>query len=208
MTLPDPSHYPAPVRANVTGLLLAGGLGRRMGGQDKGLVQVDHHTLAQHVLRRLQPQVGTVLINANRNPKIWAALGWPVVPDFLQGFLGPLAGLHAGLHACTTPWLACVPCDAPCLPLDLVPRLASAAQEAGAELAVASAGSQMQPVFALMRRTALSKLEQAVHAGRRRADSWLPMTQHVRVEFADPLAFRNINTPQELQALRDESHNS
>jgi molybdopterin-guanine dinucleotide biosynthesis protein A len=105
---------------SITGLLLAGGMGRRMGGRDKWLLDLDGQTMASRVIERLLPQVGRLPINANRNLDTWRAYGLPVVSDQIGGFSGPLAGMHAGLRACSTPWLLTVPCDSPFLPLDLV----------------------------------------------------------------------------------------
>ena len=105
---------------DVTGIVLAGGMGRRMGGVDKGLVELEGRPLVAHVLARLAPQVGALLINANQNRERYAAFGHPVVPDEVGGFAGPLAGLHAGMTHAATPYVATVPCDSPFLPPDLV----------------------------------------------------------------------------------------
>src|SRR3954468_21527678 len=140
----------------VTGLILAGGRGSRMGGVDKGLQNFLGMPLALHTLMRLQPQVSEVLVNANRNLAAYEALGVPVWPDALPDFAGPLAGFLTGLEHCETPWLVTVPCDTPLFPLDLVARLAQAAVEADADIAMASAPEQdgqlrAQPVFCLVK---------------------------------------------------------
>lgn len=192
---------PAPRREEITGLLLAGGMGRRMGGADKGLVEYGGRPLAARALERLAPQVGAVLVNANRNLAAWRAFGHPVIEDRIAGFAGPLAGLHAGLAACATPWLVTVPCDSPNLPVDLVTRLADGIAAAGADLAVAGAAGRWQPVFALLRRELAGALEDYLAAGERKIDRWFAGLDHVVVEFDDAGAFANINTAEELRDL-------
>ncbi|MCK9380719.1 MAG: molybdenum cofactor guanylyltransferase [Sulfuritalea sp.] len=188
--------------SEVTGLLMAGGLGRRMGGVDKGLMAIDGKPMASWVFERLRPQVGQVLINANRNLEEWQSYGVPVVSDAIGGFSGPLAGFHAGLLACTTPWLATVPCDSPFLPHDLVARLAAAATEAGADLAVVRSERRLQPVFALLRRKLLPSLEHFLQGGGRKIDRWFEEVKLAVVDFDDAAAFTNINTPEELAGAR------
>ena len=136
----------------ITGLVLAGGLGRRMGGVDKGLQLLDGRRLVERVIERLAPQVDTLVVNANRNLDAYAGLGYPVVADRIEGFAGPLAGIHAGLTACATPLLATAPCDAPFLPADLVARLRAALESQPSHIAVARTVDGLQPTFALMRR--------------------------------------------------------
>lgn len=186
----------------VTGLLLAGGLGRRMGGVDKGLVAIEGQPMAAWVLERLRPQVGQVLINANRNLDEWRSYGAPVVTDVIGGFSGPLAGVHAGLLACASPWLATVPCDSPFFPRDLVARLAAGASAAGADLAVVRSDSRLQPVFALLRRDLLPSLETFLHGGGRKIELWFGEVKLAVVDFDDTAAFANINTPEELAGAR------
>ena len=187
--------------ANVTGIVLAGGQGRRMGGVDKGLVVLDGRPLIAHVLARLAPQVADVLINANQNLERYAAFGAPVVPDALGGFAGPLAGLHAGLARATRDFVVTVPCDSPFLPEDLVGRLASARAEHDADLAVAKTFEQPHPVFALVRRAVLPHLAAFLAAGGRKIDAWYATLRVTEVTFDDEAeAFRNINTAEELAA--------
>lgn len=190
---------------DVTGLVLAGGLGRRMGGADKGLMPLAGRPLIRHVLDRLEPQVASVLISANQHLDVYRRLGHPVLTDAITGFAGPLAGLHAGLGAATTPLLVTVPCDSPFLPLDLVDRLLAARSAAGAQLAVARTLAQPQPVFALVERALLSHLEAFLAAGGRKVDRWYASLRVVEVAFDDVHdAFRNINTPAELAAAAAE----
>lgn len=194
--------YPLPQRANITGVLLAGGLSRRMSAEgrsvDKGLRLLDDQPLAWHVIRRIQPQVGALMINANRNLDAWRAFGLPVFEDRIDGFAGPLAGLDAAMARIRTPWIMTVPCDTPALPDDLVERLAQAATSTCAEVAVARTGTQAQPVFSLVRSSLHAHLSEFLATGRRRIDAWYAPLRVTEVDFSDPLAFRNLNTEQDL----------
>jgi molybdopterin-guanine dinucleotide biosynthesis protein A len=182
----------------VTGLLLAGGQGRRMGGVDKGLQQLRGKPMARHVIERLAPQVDELLINANQNIEQYQALGYRVIPDAIGGFAGPLAGLHRGLGEAAYPLVVTAPCDSPFLPLDLVARLKAALDAHQADLAVAKTGDQPHPVFCLCRRSALAGLTAFLHSGGRKIDHWYSALKVVEVPFADEAAFRNINTPGDL----------
>jgi molybdenum cofactor guanylyltransferase len=185
----------------ITGLVLAGGQGRRMGSVDKGLVELNGRPLIGHVLARLAPQVADVLINANQNLERYASFGAPVVPDAVGGFAGPLAGLHAGLTRATREFVVTVPCDSPFLPGDLVARLAAARAAHDAQLAVARTFDQPHPVFALVRRDVLPHLAAFLEAGGRKIDAWYATLRIVEVAFDDEAdAFRNINTKDELAA--------
>ena len=187
--------------ADVTGIVLAGGQGRRMGGVDKGLVDLAGAPMIAHVLTRLAPQVGDVLINANQNLDCYRAFGQPVVEDAVGGFAGPLAGLHAGLARAGGELVVTVPCDSPFLPLDLVMRLRAALDREGAQLAVAKTFDQPHPVFALVRRDVLPNLAAFLAAGGRKIDAWYAALRIVEVAFDDEAdAFRNINTADELAA--------
>lgn len=185
----------------VTGLILAGGRARRMDGNDKGLVPLAGRPLVAHVIERFAPQVGALLINANRNHEAYAAFGHPVIADALPDFAGPLAGLHAALQACGTPLLATVPCDAPRLPSDLVARLLADMQAANAPAAVAFAGERLQPTFMLCRREVLVELERYLAADGRRIHTWLEGIGARAVAFANLSAFVNVNTPSDLAEL-------
>jgi molybdopterin-guanine dinucleotide biosynthesis protein A len=181
----------------VSGIVLAGGQGRRMGGVDKGLVHLRGKPMVAWVLERLAPQVGEIVINANQNLEAYAAFGHRVVPDDVGGFAGPLAGLHAGLAAVAHELAVTVPCDSPFLPLDLVARLRAAL---GAnELAVAKTGDQPHPVFSLVRRSVHAHLGAFLAGGGRKIDAWYASLKVVEVPFDDEAdAFRNINTREEL----------
>ncbi|MGH8671208.1 MAG: molybdenum cofactor guanylyltransferase MobA [Burkholderiales bacterium] len=189
------------VKRRVTGVVLAGGQGRRMGSIDKGLAVMRGRPMAAWVLERLAPQVDEVLINANQNLEQYAALGYRVIPDSLGGFAGPLAGLQRALGEAAHPLVATVPCDSPFLPLDLVARLYAALESHHAQLAVARTGAQPHPVFCLCRRDLLDNLTRFLDAGGRKIDTWYAGLQHLEVPFDDQAeAFRNINTRDELHA--------
>lgn len=184
----------------ITGLVLAGGQGRRMGSVDKGLVLLDGRPMAQHVIERLAPQVDEILINANQHASEYAALGHRVIPDQIGGFAGPLAGLHVGLAQARHRLIASVPCDSPFLPADLVTRLREALQDRRADLAVARTFDQPHPVFALVRQEVLPHLTRFLDGGGRKIDAWYATLATVEVAFDDEAdAFRNINTADELR---------
>ncbi|MBI3374566.1 MAG: molybdenum cofactor guanylyltransferase [Betaproteobacteria bacterium] len=185
----------------VTGIVLAGGQGRRMGGVDKGLQALRGRPMIAAVLERLAPQVDEVLINANQNLEAYARFGYRVVADEVGGFAGPLAGLASGMKAASQPLVVTVPCDSPFLPADLVARLRAALEARGADLAVAKTGAQPHPVFALARRSLLANLEAFLAAGGRKIDAWYAPLAVVEVAFDDEAeAFSNINTRDELAA--------
>ena len=181
----------------VSGIVLAGGLGRRMGGVDKGLQLLHGKPMVAHVLERLAPQVSEIIINANQNLAAYEKFAHRVVRDDIGGFAGPLAGLHAGLKAIATPLAVTVPCDSPFLPGDLVSRLRKSLREN--QLAVAKTGTQAHPVFALVRKDVLQNLEAFLAGGGRKIDAWYASLEFVEVLFDDEAdAFRNINTLEEL----------
>ena len=207
MTDPSLVIRPSSLRAaQVTGLVLAGGMGRRMESRDKGLVPFRGRPMVAHVMERLAPQVGAMLINANRHTEQYAAYGYPVVTDEVGGFAGPLAGLHAGMRACATPLIVTAPCDSPFLPLDLVARLQMAMQDAIADAAVVRAGGFAQPVFALYQVSLLPSLTAFLEGGGRKIDTWYAQHRVADVDFADEAAFANINTIEELQAHEQGKH--
>lgn len=187
----------------VTGIVLAGGLGRRMGGVDKGLLPFQGKPLVAHVLERLRPQVDELLVNANRETERYAAFGYPVIADAIGGFAGPLAGLHSGMTVARHPLVLTVPCDSPFLPADLAARLRQALDEHGADLAVAKTGDRAHPVFCLCRASLLPNLTGYLQNGGRKIDAWYAGLNTVEVAFDDqPQAFANINTPEELACLQ------
>lgn len=191
---------------DITGLILAGGRGSRMGGVDKGLQNHRGIPLAMHAVLRLAPQVGHLMINANRNLGAYESFGVPVWPDALADYPGPLAGFLAGLEHCETPYLVTVPCDTPNFPTDLVERLATELERHDAEIAMASTngpdGAQVQPVFCLMKSTLMESLVRFTQSGQRKIDKWTALHRCVEVPFDDEAAFFNANTPDELRQLQ------
>jgi molybdopterin-guanine dinucleotide biosynthesis protein A len=187
----------APTRPEITGLLLAGGRGSRMGGVDKGWVLFDGRPLVRHVFDRFVPQVGSLLISANRSLDDYRQLAEVVTDEHadlpLEAFAGPLAGLLAGMNRARTDWIALAPCDAPALPTDLVARLAEYIGEASVAFPVA--GGRTQPAFALVRCSARASLRAFLQAGGRAMHRWYDTVSAVAVGFDDLGAFRNINQP-------------
>ena len=202
----------------VTGVILAGGRGSRMGGVDKGLQNFRGMPMAMYTMLRLAPQVGEVMINANRNLAAYESFGVPVWPDSISDYAGPLAGFLTALEHCETDYLLTVPCDTPLFPQDLAARLGEALEREDAEIAMAAAreedpgsesgaGSQMrpQPVFSLMKRELMESLVRFTHGGGRKIDAWTAQHRTVLVPFDregdDPSAFFNANTLAELHRL-------
>ncbi len=194
---------PPAVRERVTGLVLAGGQGRRMSadgnGVNKALQSFRQSTLIEHVLQRLVPQVETVIINMNEASPLFESGKHQLLKDEFIGFQGPLAGIHAGLKACRTPWLLCVPCDSPFFPTDLLERMLAAMRTETFDICVASSSGQWQPVFALIRVELAEDLEQYLRSGERKIDLWYRRHRTQVVVFEDPRAFLNFNTLDELQ---------
>ncbi|MDO8306610.1 molybdenum cofactor guanylyltransferase MobA [Herminiimonas sp.] len=191
--------------SQITGLILAGGRGTRMGTVDKGLQMFRSAPMALHVLMRLSPQVGYVMINANQNIAPYEGFGVPVWQDEMQGFAGPLAGLQTGMVHCDTDYLVTAPCDSPFLPADLVERLAAGLEEKNADLAVAVTGAgdtrQAHPVFCLAKTSLLPHLTLYLQEGGRKFDKWYASLNVAEVHFDEEDAFRNINTRDELHQL-------
>jgi molybdenum cofactor guanylyltransferase len=191
---------------DITGLILAGGLGSRMGGVDKGLQDHLGVPLALCALRRLAPQVGKIMINANRNIPAYEALGASVWPDELADYPGPLAGIIAGLAHCETPYLVTVPCDTPNFPLDLVERLARGLAAIDGDMAMActrEAGAmRRQPVFSLMRISVRESAIAFLRSGQGNVGSWASGQRCAQVVFEDGGAFFNVNTPADLAKLQ------
>ena len=196
----------------ITAVILAGGRGSRMGGVDKGLQNFNGVPLALHTLMRLGPQVGDVIINANRNLAAYESFGVPVWPDItsMGDYAGPLAGFMTGLERCETPYLLTIPCDTPLFPHDLVTRMADAFEANDADFAVASAPEEdgqikAQPVFCLMGTHMLESLMAFTHSGGRKIDAWTAQHKVVHVPFNlpsdDVYAFVNANTLAELHKL-------
>lgn len=191
---------------DITGLILCGGKGTRMGGVDKGLQNHRGIPLALHAMLRLQPQVQQVMVNANRNLAAYESMGMAVWPDPVADYPGPLAGWLAGLEHCETPYMVTVPCDTPGFPVDLVARLAAALQAEDAEIAMAATREdgrvQVQPVFCLLKADLMESLVSYLQSGQRKIDRWTAQHRCAQVLFDDSSAFFNANTPEELAQLQ------
>lgn len=186
----------------ITGVILAGGRGRRMGGVDKGLVELHGKPMVSHVIGRLEPQVAELFINANRETARYEALGLTVIEDDVPGFAGPLAGLHKAMKLASHPYVLAVPCDSPILPAKLAQRFINAMIERDADIVIAKAGAQVHPVFCLCRTSLLPSLESYLQSGGRKVEDWQRKHDLVEVVFDDQSdAFYNVNTSEELAHL-------
>lgn len=204
MYMPDDSHN-QPVEHRVAAVVLAGGLARRMGGVDKGLVELNGKPMVEWALQRILPQVGRVIINANRNPELYGRFAVPVVADAIEGHLGPLAGLLTAMQYFDEDYVFMCPCDSPFLPPTMVKTLYDAMQSESAGIAVATDGERQQPVFLLAHKKCLPSLQKFLAAGERKIDRWFNEEKLVEVSFAGHAdAFRNINTEEELMAVEKE----
>ncbi len=187
---------------NVTGIILAGGKAKRMGGQDKGLLEINGITMISYVIRALEPQVASILINANRNIEIYEKYGYPVFTDNLNDYQGPLAGIAVAMHKCTTPYICTCPCDGPLIADDLVSRLYNSTKNRNAEIAVAHDGRRIQPVYALIQCDLLESLNEYLNSGERKIDRWFEQHKLIEVDFSDNKdCFINVNTPEDKNSL-------
>lgn len=185
----------------VTGVILAGGQARRMGGIDKGLVELNGVTMCKIVIDLLRPQVSEVLVNANRNLEVYRSYGVRVVQDTTSGYLGPLAGLASAMNIAETPWIITVPCDGPFLNSDYVLRMMSMTDE-DVEIVVARDSDRMQPTYILVKVKLLNSLNEFLNSGERKIDQWFVKHRYAEADFSDTQeCFRNINTIQD----RDEA---
>lgn len=185
----------------ITGVVLAGGQGRRMGGMDKGLLEFAGQTLIEHVLQKLTPQLKNFVINANRNQQRYSSYG-DVISDSVSDFAGPLAGILAAMEHVDSRYVLCVPCDSPFLPPTLVERMWRQLNAHMASIAVAHDGSRLQPVFALIDRQLQDSLRDYLHSGERKIDRWYEQHNMVTVDFSDsPDTFININCAEELAQI-------
>lgn len=185
----------------IAGLILAGGKSTRMGGQDKASLSLNGKPMIEWVIERFRPQVDSLLLNSNDSGAKIASLAYPVVADTISGYPGPLAGLHAGMARTQAPLLACVPCDAPLLPRDLVARLHQNLQADQADIAVARTAGGLQPTFLLCRRTLGPRIEEFLGEGGRAFRQWLAQQHCIEVYFPDEAAFSNVNTPQDMDLI-------
>ncbi len=190
-------------KPKITGVILAGGRGSRMGGRDKGLIKLDGRPLIEYAIDALLPQVDELLISANRNTERYARYGFRVIEDSLPDYQGPLAGILAGLDAATNELVQFLPCDVPGIPADLTKRLYLEYVTTSAEICVPKAGERDHPVCSLMQVSVRDSLEDFLAAGGRKFMGWLASRHTTAVAFTeDPCAFANINTPEALQAFR------
>lgn len=193
----------------IDAVILAGGMARRMGGDDKGLVELNGKAMIEHTIERIKPQVKEILINANRNQTRYAEFGFTVLSDEYTGFLGPLAGMITAMGHTQADYLLVVPCDCPLLPRDLVARLLASIETNNAELAVASDGEREQPVVMLLKPSLRESMTAFLEAGERKIDFWYAKHRFAVAAFADqPNAFVNVNTPEQKQRLAAEINQS
>ncbi|HEU5339082.1 MAG TPA: molybdenum cofactor guanylyltransferase MobA [Sulfuricaulis sp.] len=192
-------------RDDITGVILAGGRARRMGGIDKGLILLNGRPMVEYVITAMRTEVNKLMINANRHLEQYAAFGCPVIPDIMNGYLGPLAGIASGMHASSTPYIVTAPCDSPLIASNLVQRLYETLTREGADISVAHDGERMHPVFALIRRDLLPNLLDFLDTGQRKIDLWYAQHRLAVAYFRDqPEAFRNVNNPEERAELENE----
>ncbi len=187
---------------SVTAVILAGGMARRMGGQDKGLIELNGRPIVEYIIEALRPQAEHIVINANRNLAQYGCYGYPVVEDIVSEYCGPLAGMASGLRAATGDRIVTVPCDSPFVPPILVERLNSALMTGDIDLSVAQDGQRMQPVFTMLRRRLLPSLLAYLENGGRKVDTWYASHATALVDFSDwPETFININTPRDKASV-------
>ena len=189
---------------DITAVILAGGKARRMGGEDKGLIELQGKPLLDYIIAGLRPQAGQIIINANRNLERYHAFGYPVVADMMGEFPGPLAGMATGMQAATTPFILAVPCDSPFVPVQLCETLRSEMEKVDAEISVAHDGTRVQPVFALLRCELLPNLLSYLNEGGRKVDTWYAQHRLALADFsAMPDVFLNMNTPADRLVIED-----
>ena len=188
---------------DITAVILAGGQGRRMGGQDKGLIEIGGQVLVEILIGRLEPQTSNIMINANRNRERYQAFGYPVVSDQLDDYQGPLAGFACAMNAVDTDFILTLPCDGPLLAADYVAKFIASQAQTGAPICVADDGDRLQPVHALIRVNLLPSLNSFLDSGDRKIDRWYAMHDFVHTDFSDCAdMFRNINTPADQESMR------
>ena len=193
-------------KKDVTGVILAGGQARRMQGQDKGLALLNNKPMIEYVIESLKPQVGALLINANRNLGKYATYGFDIVSDELSGYHGPLAGMASALNKVTTPYMLTTPCDSPFMVDDLAERLINALETNDADISVAHNGERMQPVFCLIKKELLPSINDFLNEGERKIDKWFNQHKLAIADFSDkPKTFDNLNTIEDIQSIETTS---
>jgi molybdenum cofactor guanylyltransferase len=193
-------------RRDITAVILAGGQGRRMGGQDKGLIELDGKPLAGILIDQLERQGVNIVINANRNHEHYRKFGYPVISDQLADYQGPLAGFASAMAAVDSLYILTLPCDGPLLADDYVTRFIDAQTAAATRLVVAFDGERLQPVHALLAKSLLPDLIEFLDGGDRKIDRWYAQYDYARVDFSDCIdMFRNINTPSDKASLQTDA---
>ncbi len=188
------------IKTDVTGVILAGGQARRMGGEDKGLVMLNDKPMIEYIIAALKPQTSKLIINANRNCNIYSQYGLAIVEDDLSGYCGPLSGISSALQAIETDYLVTAPCDTPFITHDLVERLAQALEDNQADLSVAHNGERIQPVFCMLKKSLRESLNKYLASGERKIDRWFEQHHYAIADFSDvPETFDNINTPEDVE---------
>lgn len=190
---------------DITGVILAGGQARRMEGQDKGLVLLNNKPMIEYVIEAIKPQVGTLLINVNRNIEQYETYGFDIIPDDLSGYCGPLAGMASALNKTKTTYMLTAPCDSPFISNDLAQRLVDSLESESSDISVAHNGDRMQPVFCLIKKELLSSMTDFLDEGERKIDKWFKRHKLSIADFSDiPKTFDNLNTHADIHAI--ESH--
>jgi molybdopterin-guanine dinucleotide biosynthesis protein A len=189
--------------SDISVLILAGGLARRMRGADKGLALYENRPLIEHAIERLRPQCPRIVLSANRHRDEYAKYGYPVVADAIEGFAGPLAGIAAGLAHCETEWLVTAPCDSPLLPKNLIVKFIAAAEEKTSDIYYAKTATRSHPMFAMLRKTLRNKIEDYLNAGERKVETFYLASGATQVLFDDEKNFRNFNTIEDLSTPGD-----
>jgi molybdenum cofactor guanylyltransferase len=189
---------------HITAVILAGGKARRMGGEDKGLIELGGRRLIEYIIAALRSQVDSIIVNANRHLDTYGEYGLPVVPDMLSDYLGPLVGMASGMQATDRPWIVTAPCDSPFIPAELVTTLSTTLSQQQADICVAHDGERMQPVFAMLSCELLPDLLGYLEDGGRKIDQWYARHHLAIADFSDsPETFINLNSPEDRQLLED-----
>lgn len=192
-------------KTSITGVILAGGQARRMDGQDKGLIPLSGKAMIEYVIEAIEPQVKSVIINANRNLSDYMQYGLPVIPDSISGYKGPLAGMASCLRVIETEFMLTVPCDSPFVPDDLATRLYTQLQKQQADISVAHDGKRMQPVFVLLKTALYDSMLDFLNRDERKIDKWFAQHNTITTDFSDkPQTFININTPEDISHIEAE----
>jgi len=197
-----------PISPDISAIILAGGQGRRMDFRNKGLIEFEGQPLIEHVISRLQGQVGEIIISANADKEQYERYGLTVVSDKASELLGPLAGIAAGLKNVHSDYTLIVPCDCPFVPLDLAARMLAKLSNTQQLLCLAQDAERIQPLFALLHRSLLPSLEKSLELRELKVGRWMTEQAHCLVVYDEPWVFFNINTPEELQeAIQSISQN-